>query len=68
MNKEIEEIINLKKPRKLKVIKMIFTIFKHLFGSIYFFFVLLCLYLVKKYYKTSLSSIFSVPKIGGRFL
>jgi hypothetical protein len=47
---EIDEIINLKKPRKLKVIRMIFTILRHFFSSMYFFFIVMALYFMRMWY------------------
>jgi hypothetical protein len=62
---EIDEVINLKKPRKLKIVKMIFVILKHFFGSMYFMFVLAFIYMMKKWYmKHSLRP----DEIKGKFL
>ena len=50
IGQEIDEVINLKKPRKLKIVKMIFIILKHFFGSMYFMIVLVFIYLAKNWY------------------
>ncbi len=48
--KEIDEIMNLKKPSKLKILKMIFTILKKFFGSMYFFTIILFVWILRKIY------------------
>ena len=50
LNHEVEDILNLKKPRKLKILKIIFTILRHFFSSIYFIIVLLFAYFLKMMY------------------
>ena len=48
--KEIDEIMNLKKPSKLKILKMIFTILKKFFGSMYFFTIILFAWSLRRIY------------------
>ena len=65
IGQEIDEVINLKKPRKLKIVKMIFIIMKHFFGSLYFLIVVAFIYLAKKWY---LRNRLRPDEIKGKFL
>ena len=62
---EIDEIINLKKPRKLKIVKMVFSILKHFFRSMYFAVILLVIWMLRSYY---VRNNIRADQIKGKFL
>ena len=50
LQKQIEEIINIKKPSKMKLLRILLSLLKNFFSSLYFFFLLFFAYLVKLWY------------------
>mmetsp|Transcript_4219 Transcript_4219/g.7164 ORF Transcript_4219/g.7164 Transcript_4219/m.7164 type:complete len:127 (-) Transcript_4219:60-440(-) len=50
VNFDIEEIINMNKPRKAKMVKIVFSLLKHFFSSVYFVFIIVLLLFLKNSY------------------
>ena len=58
VNHDIDEIINLKKPRKLKILRMLFEIFS---GKFYFTLLVVAIYYLYKYLRNATS----IKVVGG---
>ena len=69
---EIDDIINLKKPRKLKIVKMLLTILKHFLSSMYFGVIVIVLYIFKFWYTKYYSAYFvqtgDIKKLKTKFI